>query len=89
MDPTFLLPIAEVTDEGVTDAGKAIALGTWRHPLGRDFVALHGRGQAVVVELAGMRWLRLVITSPDAEGDADDIREAAAETQRWAGGGNP
>ena len=64
-----------------TGLGHVIALGTWRHPLGRDFVAVYGRGPAVVVELAGHRLSRLVISSQDAEGEAEDLREAVAETK--------
>jgi hypothetical protein len=64
-----------------TSIGRVIALGTWRHPTGRDFVAVYGRGPAVVVELAGHRLSRLVLSTPDAEGLADDIEEAAAETR--------
>jgi len=64
-----------------------IALGTWRHPLGRDFVAVYGRGPAVVVDLDGMRFLRLVISRPDAEDVAEEIAEAAAETKYWSARG--
>ena len=66
-----------------TGLAGVIALGTWRHPLGRDFVAVYGRGPAVVVELTGHRLSRLVVSSSDAEGLAEDIGAAAAETQRW------
>ena len=67
-----------------TSLRRVIALGTWRHYAGRDFVVVYGRGPAVVVELAGHRLSRLVISSPDAEGLAEDIEEAAADTQRWS-----
>src|SRR3954470_11486344 len=66
-----------------TGLRRVIALGTWRHSLGRDFVAVYGRGPAVVVDLAGHRLMRLVVSSSDAEGLADDISEAAAESRRW------
>jgi hypothetical protein len=62
-----------------------IALGTRRHSLGRDFVAVYGRGQAVVVELAGVSFSRLVISSSDAERVAEEIRSAVAEDQRSVG----
>jgi hypothetical protein len=65
---------------GTTVRG-VIALGTRRHSLGRDFVIVHGKGPAVVVELAGVRFLRLVVSSSDAATVADQIRDAAAETQ--------
>ena len=61
-----------------------IALGTWRHSLGRDFVAVYGRGPAVVVELTGHRLSRLVVSSSEAERVADEIREAAAEARAWS-----
>src|SRR5262245_42227128 len=64
-----------------------IALGTWRHALGRDFVAVYGRGPAVVVDLDGMRFLRLVISRPDAEDVAEEIEQAAAETKYWSARG--
>jgi hypothetical protein len=56
-----------------------LALGTRRHPLGRDFVAVYGRGPAVVVELAGAHFVRLVISAGDAQGVAEEIRKAVAE----------
>jgi hypothetical protein len=55
---------------------RRIALGTWRHALGRDFVAVYGRRPAVIVELAGVRFARLVISAPDAERVAGEIRRA-------------
>ena len=47
-----------------------MAVGTWRFPGGKDFVALHGRGPGVVVELVGLEFARLVFSSHDAEADA-------------------
>jgi hypothetical protein len=64
-----------------TRLGHVVALGTWRHPLGRDFVALYGRGPAVVVDVAAGRFARVVVSSPDTERLAAEIRAAAAETQ--------
>jgi hypothetical protein len=70
---------------GIRSPGTALrgvlALGTRRHPLGRDFVAVHGKGPALVVELAGVRFLRLVVSSPDAAGVADEIRSAVSEAR--------
>jgi len=70
---------------GVRAPGSAIpgvvALGTRRHSLGRDFVAIYGKGPAVVVELAGAHFARLVVSSRDAIEVADEIRDAAAEAQ--------
>src|SRR5262250_2988315 len=48
-----------------TGLRNVIALGTWRHSLGRDFVAVYGKRPAVVVELAGERFARLVISTRD------------------------
>jgi hypothetical protein len=60
---------------------RVLALGTRRHSLGRDFAAVYGKGPAVVVELAGAHYLRLVVSSRDAVQIADEIRDAAAEAQ--------
>ena len=64
-----------------------VALGTFKHLYGRDFVAVYGRGPAVVVELEGMRFLRLLISRQDAEEVAEQIEELAAETKFYAGAG--
>jgi len=54
-----------------------IAVGTRRGGFGKDFAAVHGRGPAVVVELEGDAFQRLVATVDDAEGTASMIRIAA------------
>src|SRR5580692_8394258 len=51
-----------------------IAVGTRRGSFGKDFAAVHGRGSAVVVDLEGADYSRLVVTTPDAEGVAAEIR---------------
>jgi hypothetical protein len=61
-----------------------VALGTFKHVYGRDFAAVYGRGPAVVVELDGMRFMRLVISRQDAEQVAEQIDELTAETKFWA-----
>ncbi len=61
-----------------------VALGTFKHIYGRDFVALYGRGPGVVVELDGMRFMRLLISRQDAELVAEQIQELAAETTYWS-----
>jgi hypothetical protein len=70
---------------GVRATGSGIpgllALGTRRHSLGRDFVVVYGKGPAVVIELAGVRIARLVVSSRDASAVADEIRDAAAALQ--------
>ena len=55
-----------------------IALGTWRHRAGKDFVSVHGRERGVVVELAGTGWSRFVVGSPEPELDASRIQAALA-----------
>jgi hypothetical protein len=62
-----------------------VALGTFKHLYGRDFVALYGRGPAVAVELDGMRFMRLLISRQDAEQVAEQIEELAAETKLFVG----
>ncbi len=64
-----------------TGLRRRIALGTWRHSLGRDFVAVYGKRPAVVIEVAGDHFARLVVSSRDAERVAAEIRDAAAEAQ--------
>jgi hypothetical protein len=44
-----------------------IAVGTRRGSFGKDFAVVHGNGHAVVVELVGSQYARLVVTSADAE----------------------
>lgn len=51
-----------------------IAVGTRRGGFGKDFAAVHGRGPAVVVELEGAPYGRLVATVADAESAAARIR---------------
>jgi len=42
-----------------------IAVGTRRGTFGKDFAAVHGKGPAVVVELEGPEFSRLVVTVDD------------------------
>ncbi len=55
-----------------------IALGTRRFSGGKDFVAVYGKGPAVVVELVGVEFSRLVVSSRGAELIAAEINEAVA-----------
>jgi hypothetical protein len=55
-----------------------IAIGTRRGPFGKDFAVVHGRERAVVVDLAGADYARLVVTTPDAESVAAEIRRNLA-----------
>jgi len=67
-----------------TCARGVVALGTFKHLYGRDFVALYGRGPGVVVELDGMRFMRLLVSRQDAEQVVEQIEELTAETKYWA-----
>jgi hypothetical protein len=58
-----------------------IALGTRRFSGGKDFVAVYGKGPAVIVELAGVEFRRLVVSTRDAEAVAAEITTAAAATR--------
>lgn len=58
-----------------------IALGTRRHALGRDFAAVYRKGPAVVIELTGVRFERIVVSAREANLVAEEIRAAAAEAQ--------
>jgi hypothetical protein len=59
-----------------TDVPNVIAVGTRRGGFGKDFAAVHGRGQAVVVDLTGAEYGRLVVTCDDAPGVAGKIQDA-------------
>jgi hypothetical protein len=50
-----------------------VAVGTRRGGFGRDFAVVHGKGPAVVVELEGEKYARLVVTAPDATGVAATV----------------
>jgi hypothetical protein len=60
-----------------TGLPNVIMVGTRRGSFGKDFAAVHGTGPAVVVELVGAEFDRLVVTSDDASGVAAAIRRAA------------
>jgi hypothetical protein len=53
--------------------GRSRATGTWKFKLGKDFVALRGREPAVVVELYGAEFSRLLISVYDAEATVAEI----------------
>ena len=59
-----------------TGIPNVIAVGTRRGSFGKDFAAVHGTGPAVVVELDGTDFARLVVTSDDAAARARGIRQA-------------
>jgi hypothetical protein len=62
-----------------TGLPEVIAVGTRRGGFGKDFAAVHGTGPAVVVELEGCEFSRLVVTSGDAAESAGSIRAALPE----------
>lgn len=56
-----------------------IALGTWRHRGGKDFVAIYRGRPAVVVELRpGSEFERLIVAAEDPDRTIEAIRSAAA-----------
>jgi hypothetical protein len=55
-----------------------IALGHRRFSGGKDFAAVYGKGPAVVVDLAGVEFSRLVVSTRDAAEVAREIDRAAA-----------
>ncbi len=59
-----------------TGLPDVIAVGTRRGGFGKDFAAVHGKGPAVVVELNGAEFGRLIVTSDDADAVASAIRVA-------------
>ena len=59
-----------------TGLPDVIAVGTRRGAFGKDFAAVHGKGPAVVVELHGAEYARLVVTADDAGAVASSVRRA-------------
>ncbi len=51
-----------------------IAVGTRRGSFGKDFTVVHGREQAVVVDLDGATYSRIVVTTTDADRVAAEIQ---------------
>jgi len=50
-----------------------IALGTWRSKGAKDFAAVYRGGPAVVVELEGAEFRRLIVSAHDAVAVADSL----------------
>jgi len=50
-----------------------IALGTWRWRGGKDFAAVYRGGPAVVVDLAGAEFARLLVSEHDAARVAESL----------------
>jgi hypothetical protein len=63
-----------------TGLPNVIAVGTRRGGFGKDFAAVHGKGPAVVVELEGADYGRLVVTADDAAVVAAGIAKAAGKS---------
>ena len=57
-----------------TGVPNVIAVGTRRGGFGKDFAAVHGTGPAVMVELDGAEYGRLVVTADDAEAVAASVQ---------------
>jgi hypothetical protein len=51
-----------------------IAVGTRRGSFGKDFAVVHGKEQAVVVELNGAAYSRVVVTTADTGSVAAEIQ---------------
>jgi hypothetical protein len=51
-----------------------VAVGTRRGEGVKDFAAVHGKGNAVVVELEGAEYDRLIVTEDDAESASAELR---------------
>jgi hypothetical protein len=70
-------PFAEL--QGVRAPGTGlpgvIALGTWRGNGYKDFAALYRGGPAVVVELEGASWRRLLVSAHDAPAVVERLTE--------------
>ena len=60
-----------------TGVPGVIAVGTRRGGFGKDFASVHGKGPAVVVDLNGTEFGRLVVTADDPGSVASSLREAA------------
>jgi len=54
-----------------------IALGTRRFGGGKDFAAVYGKGPGVVVDLVGVDFARLVVSTRDAKTVAEEIQRNA------------
>jgi hypothetical protein len=75
---TAVRSVVGVAWQGAPGTGltNVIAVGTRRGNFGKDFAAVHGKGPAVVVELEGLDYQRLIVTLDDAVAQARTIAEA-------------
>jgi hypothetical protein len=56
-----------------------IALGTRRFSGGKDFAAVYGKGPGVVVDLVGVDFARLIVSTRDAEAVAAEIEKSRSD----------
>jgi hypothetical protein len=71
------VPLSAVRSIRVVDDAwipGVIAVGTRRGSFGKDFAVVHGKEMAVVVDLDGASYSRLVVTTADAENVAAALR---------------
>jgi hypothetical protein len=57
-----------------------IAVGTRRGSFGKDFAVVHGRERAIVVELDGAAYSRIILTAQDADSIAAEIQRRLMPT---------
>ena len=58
------------------DWPRKVALGTWRFPGGKDYVALRGRGPGVVLDLDGFEFARVLVSAREPQELAAEIEAA-------------
>ncbi|QEO14321.1 hypothetical protein FLP10_07735 [Agromyces intestinalis] len=63
-----------------TEVPLVVAAGTWKYHGGLDFVAVKGKRQAVVLELAGGEFARLILSTSHAAELIDRLKLSAEET---------
>ena len=63
-----------------TGIPNVVAVGTRRGSFGKDFAAVHGKGPAVVLDLEGQAFDRLVFTADDAAGVVAQVQGATGTT---------
>ena len=57
-----------------------IAVGTRRGSFGKDFAVVHGRERAIVVELDGAAYSRIILTAQDADSIEAEIQRRLMPT---------
>ncbi|MDA8374565.1 MAG: hypothetical protein M0Z91_10050 [Actinomycetota bacterium] len=70
-------PYAEISGIRIgTGIPPVVAVGTWIGVGHKSFVAVHGHRAAVVIELKDQSWDELIISSDDAQSEAERIQAA-------------